>query len=309
MISYAAVLGNALPTRVPRVLPAWPGWFPVLAFVGSGIYFREQLPGWVVMVVIFFGLYAGFKWQVLWNAIRHGSRPSVTRAAAYLFLSAGVDARAFLEPAEVPARPAIREWIIALVKMFSGFVLTFVLARRVYAKNAWLSAWVGMIGCVLMGHFGSFHLLALAWRRAGVNAQLVMRAPFRAVSLSDLWGNRWNLPFRDIMHSLALRPLAPHLGTTTGMLGVFLVSGLLHELVISVPARGGYGLPTLYFLLQGAGVTLERSPLGRQMGLRRGWRGWAFAFLFAAVPAVILFHKPFLENVGAPLLHAIRALP
>jgi len=309
MIWQTPVADDAMPTRAAMVLPAWPGWLPIIAFVGLGAFFRERFPGWVAMVVIFFGLYMGFKWQALWNALQRGARPSVARAAGYFFLSAGVDARAFLEPATAPARPAAREWVIAFLKMLWGFVLTFLVARRVYAWEPWCGAWVGMIGCVLMAHFGSFHLLALAWRRAGVNAQFVMRAPFRAASLSDFWGNRWNLPFRDMMHSLVLRPLAPQLGTMAGMLCVFLVSGLLHELVISLPARGGYGLPTLYFLLQGAGVLVERSRRGRRLGLRKGWPGWMFAFVVAAAPAVILFHRPFLENVGAPFLRAMGALP
>ena len=82
----------------------------------------------------------------------------------------------------------------------------------------------------------------------------------------------------------------------------------IHELVISVPARGGYGLPTLYFLAQGAGVVVERSRPGRALGLRHGFRGWCFTFVIAAIPAFWLFHPPFVLRVIMPFLHAVHAL-
>jgi hypothetical protein len=37
-----------------------------------------------------------------------------------------------------------------------------------------------MAGLILLLHFGTFHVLSLAWRRAGVNAQPIMRSPVLA---------------------------------------------------------------------------------------------------------------------------------
>ena len=70
------------------------------------------------------------------------------------------------------------------------------------------------------------------------------------------WGKRWNLGFRQLAHELIFRPLYRTLGPETAGFLVFTASGLIHDLVISLPARGGYGLPTLYFLIQGAGVAV-----------------------------------------------------
>ena len=97
------------------------------------------------------------------------------------------------------------------------------------------------------------------------------------------------------------------LGLNGAMLVVFLASGLIHELVISVPAHGGYGLPTLYFLIQGAGVLLEHSAVGRRLHLRRRFAGWCFTLGFVALPVFWLFHPPFVMRVILPFLHVIGA--
>jgi alginate O-acetyltransferase complex protein AlgI len=89
---------------------------------------------------------------------------------------------------------------------------------------------------------------------------------------------------------------------------VFGVSGVIHDLVISLPARGGYGLPTLYFLLQGAGVIVERSRFGKRLGLAQGVCGWCFVMVFVTVPVFGLFHPWFVMRVILPFMQAIHAL-
>jgi hypothetical protein len=85
---------------------------------------------------------------------------------------------------------------------------------------------------------------------------------------------------------------------------VFLLSGLLHEVVISLPAGAGWGGPTAYFLLQALGMEL-----GRRLHLREGLvcRVWTLAFLI--VPVGLLFHPPFIHQVMLPFFKTIGALP
>ena len=165
-----------------------------------------------------------------------------------------------------------------------------------------------MIGLVFMLHFGSLHLLALAWRSHGVAAEPIMRAPAASTSLSAFWSERWNRGFNQLAHDLIFRPTFRHIGVVWSMLLVFLASGLIHDLVISVPAGALFGLPTAYFLLQGVGVLVERSRLGRRAGLNCGAAGWVFMFVFTAGPAYWLFHEPFIINVMNPFLEAIGVL-
>jgi hypothetical protein len=164
-----------------------------------------------------------------------------------------------------------------------------------------------MIGLVLLLHFGLFDLLSLVWRTRGLNALPIMQSPLNATSLAKFWGGKWNAGFHDLMHRYFLHGLARRLGTRAALFAIYLISGLLHELVISVPAGGGYGGPTFYFIVQGLGVHLERSRVGRSLGLGYGLKGWCFVASVTATPVGLLFHPPFIRNVILPMLQAIGA--
>ena len=89
-----------------------------------------------------------------------------------------------------------------------------------------------------------------------------MNWPLASVSLGEFWGARWNTAFRDLTYRFLFRPLARRLGPR-GALSGFLISGLVHDLVISIPAGGDYGGPTVFFLVQAVGIVTERSRFGR----------------------------------------------
>ena len=96
--------------------------------------------------------------------------------------------------------------------------------------------------------------------------------------------------------SNASLPVPPAHGTARTALALvagFVFSGLVHELVISVPARAGYGGPTLFFALQVPALLFERSRTGKALGLGQGVRGWLLTVLVIVGPAGMLFHPPF----------------
>jgi len=202
--------------------------------------------------------------------------------------------------------PRVR-WLFAAAKALAGVALISFAARGSFGDAPLATGWIGMLGIILFLHFGLFDLLALAWQTAGVDAKPVMRRPIIATSLAEFWSARWNTAFNALVHDLAFRPLARRFGVTRATLGVFLISGVLHDLVISLPARAGFGLPTAYFLFQGVAVLAERTVLGRRIGLGKGFRGWLFTAACAGGPAFWLFHPPFVINVILPMLHAIGA--
>jgi alginate O-acetyltransferase complex protein AlgI len=164
-----------------------------------------------------------------------------------------------------------------------------------------------MVGIVFMLHFGLFHLLSLLWHSLGIHAKPMMMSPGTATSLSKFWGRSWNAAFTDLMREQLFKPLAKHHGAHVALFTIFLLSGALHELVISLPAHGGYGLPTVYFTIQGLGLLFERSTPGRKLGLGSGWKGWCFVAVTTGVPAFWLFHPVFIHNVILPMLNIIGA--
>ncbi len=283
----------------------WIGWIPLIALPLAALTFRDTLPAWAFMWLLAAGIFAGFKWQTWWGAPAARGAWNRRRTLAYLFLWPGMDADEFFEPRTGPRRIAPREWLAAIGKTLAGAVLIWAAAREMVQSHPTAAGWIAMIGLVLVLHFGTFQLIALAWQRLGIHAESIMQRPLESESLSELWGKRWNLGFRKLSHALVFRPLQKRFGTTAGTLGAFLASGLIHDLVISVPARAGYGLPTAYFLLQGLGALAERSRVGRRLGLGRGARGRLWTALIALAPVPCLFHPWFVMRVMAPFLRAI----
>lgn len=204
--------------------------------------------------------------------------------------------------------PSGREWLLAVSKIVFGITLLWVLVPRLSIDYPLLRGWVGMIGLVLLLHFGVFDLLSLYWGTRGIEAKPLMNSPLTATSLSEFWGARWNTAFNDLMRRHVFVDLSAPLGPRTSLLVVFLISGLIHDAVISFPARGGYGLPTAYFILQAFGLLFERSRGGSRLGLGHGPRGWVFVLLIAGLPAYWLFHPVFIRNVILPMLKALGAI-
>ena len=265
-------------------------------------------PPWVVMWSLAGAVFAGCKW-LTWSRTPAPAAPA-WRHAAYLLAWPGMDAKAFLDTRPLPPerRPGAGEWALAAAKSALGVGLVWGAVRVVPACRPLLRGWVGMAGLVFLLHFGIFHLLGCGWRASGVDAEPLMNWPVLAKGVSDFWGRRWNTAFRDLTHRFLFRPLAVRLGPPAGLAAGFLFSGLVHDLVISVPADGGYGRPTLYFALQGLAILAERSRFGRVLDLGAGWGRRLFTALVVVGPVCWLFHPPFVLRVVLPFLEALRSI-
>ena len=281
-------------------------WLPLVAATTIVTFISAHLPDWARMWLLTISLYGGFKCLTWQRAVRRlPSRPPTRRSVAYLFLWPGMDAGRFLSANPFRKPPARSEWLRAVRNIAAGAAILCLVAGHVVPWRPWLIGWAGLVGIGLGLHFGVFYLLSLAWQRVGVDARPIMQRPAAATSLADFWGRRWNTAFRDLAHQLVYRPLARSWGARRAMAAVFLFSGVLHDIAISLPARAGYGLPTLYFILQALGVELERSSLGRRCRLRSGVRGWLFAATLIFGPVALLFHPPFVKHVVIPFIQVL----
>lgn len=267
----------------------------------------DTLPRWAVMWLLALLLYAGFKW-LTWRRTPAVGVPA-WRHLAYLLAWPGLDAPAFLYgAADAADRPTAGEWLFAGSKMLAGLACFFLSPHVVPSDRDLLLGWVGMIGIVFTLHFGLFHLLSCWWRTQGVAAAPLMVWPIASTSLSEFWGRRWNTAFRDLAYRFLFRPLTRVVGPRRGLFAGFLFSGLVHDAVITLPAAGGYGGPTLYFLIQPLGMLLQRSRLGRTRGLDRGAIGWLGTVVVLVAPAGLLFPAPFVRSIVLPFMAAVGTL-
>lgn len=269
----------------------------VLAAIANAVW-----PRWVVMWLLALAVFTACKW-LTWHAANIENAPTVKRLA-YFAAWPGMDADAFVAEQAI-RNPTLREWLFAAAKLAFGVVLVGVVVPVLKFLPAAPRAWIGMAGIVFVLHFGLFHLLSCWWRTIGIDAKPLMDWPIAATSVSDFWSRRWNIAFRDIAHRCLFQPLTAPLGTSGALLTTFLFSGLVHELVITIPAGGGYGGPTAFFLIQATALLIERCRIGRAIGLRRGWRGRLFTAFVVVGPTPLLFPAPFLRRVVVPFLQAM----
>lgn len=108
------------------------------------------------------------------------------------------------------------------------------------------------------------------------------RSPWLATSLTDLWAKRWHQLFRDVFINVGGKPLFFFLGRVGGILGVFIVSGILHHFGLWGMGRGTDFLKVAgFFFMNGLGICLEH--LWRYITGHRvsGWYGWAWTMVWA----------------------------
>ena len=196
---------------------SWIGWLPIWVLPLSAVACRDALPPWVFMWILSFTIFP----QPKVADMVEGTISNCTfvwRSAAYLLAWPGMDAEAFLDANQRVPTPPPTTWLWAIFETALGVILLWVVARSVPQGEPLLRGWVGMLGLILLLHFGTFQIVSLLWGSFGVNAKPIMSAPLRSTSLGEFWGKRWNLGFRQLSHELIFRPLVSKAGCGRGWL-------------------------------------------------------------------------------------------
>ena len=220
---------------------------------------------------------------------------SLGRGLLYLTLWPGLDPAASFarDPAAQRGRGSLAAGLglLELGVAFGGAVL----ARRagLFDLPEPLPSWAraGSFVLLLDGAFRAGHG---AFRAAGCRSEEVFRDPWRMDGLADFWGRRWNRFVGDTLALEVYRPVERRAGRALAVLAAFLVSGVLHEILIGVAVRAPDGRYLAFFLAQGVGIlALARLPSGRGGSLRvRATRRIAsWAILLATAP--LFFGGPY----------------
>jgi len=159
-----------------------------------------------------------------------------------------------------------------------------------------------LVGFSLILHFGLLGISAGMWRLSGVNTYVLFKSPAKALSLTEFWSKRWNIAFSEMTSVAVFRPLKNKTGSAAALMAAFVFSGLLHELALSVPVNNGYGLPLLYFIIQGAMVLVEKVLIIQKiLFLQNQLIARLWTLFWVIVPMPLLFHQHFIKEVVWPL--------
>lgn len=160
-----------------------------------------------------------------------------------------------------------------------------------------------LIGYSLILHFGILTMSAGFWRLFGVKTYLLFRSPLLSNSLSEFWSKRWNIAFSEMISIAIYRPLKKRVGPAGLIIVSFIFSGVLHEMAISLPVGKGFGLPFIYFIIQGTMVLTEKFLEDRNITfLKNKFIAKVWVYFWVIIPAPLLFHIYFVKGVIWPIM-------
>lgn len=208
------------------------------------------------------------------------------------------------QPALPEAWPKIRFGVSRLLIGFALILLAHQLATLSVNTHFFyfIITTILLMAFSLVLHFGLLSISAGMWRLSGAGTYYLFKTPAKAKTLNEFWSKRWNLAFSEMTSVAIFRPLKDKIGAAAALMIAFIFSGLLHELALSVPVNSGYGLPLLYFIIQGIMVIIERLLINYKASFLQNTvlaRIWVFFWIVLPMP--LLFHAQFINNILWPL--------
>lgn len=268
------------------------GWLLIVILVICAELATRHAAPFVRMVALCSVLFAGMKGLVYAEWTGKHKLPW-SRYAIFSTLWFGMDPGAFLI-----RRPGLAwkdDLLVGSVMMTTGLLGCWFVWHM-----EWRNVLVLFIPLSLGFHFGLLRMLKALHRAAGFPVRTLFPNLLKSRGIADFWSHRWNVGYSQMMQRIVGRPVEDSYGPSAAVLAIFVVSGLLHEVAITLPVGQGFGLPTLYFTLHGL-LTLAEKKLNRPIGK-------AFALLAVAAPLGWLFPPLFRTEVIEPSIAVVGAL-
>lgn len=289
-IPFLVIAGIAAGPALAKMRPVWvrrlTGWLVLVAVMAAADHLLADAPPLVRMIGICCVLLGAMK-GLVYAEWAGPQRLTMTRYAVFAFLWFGMDPGTFVK------RHSGLDW-----KRDVGIGLLLMLIGTLGAWLVWTMQWrhilVMFLPMSIGFHFGALRVLKGVLRAAGYPVRTLFPNLLEARGIGDFWSKRWNVGYSQMMQRLVGRPVQNRFGDAAGVMAVFLGSGVLHELAITLPVRSGFGLPTLYFTLHGL-LTLFERKLGRPIGRIP-------ALLAVVLPLGLLFPPAFQKEVIARCL-------
>ncbi|WP_448698681.1 MBOAT family protein [Mucilaginibacter sp. AW1-3] len=282
----------------------WLSWLLlVLSVTTADLIFINEIPVWRMLAIIA-TTFTAMKLIAVAEAYK-GKRLGLSFKQWAIFASSWAGMRA--EPFESLGGPALPNALPMVKFGISRIVIGLVLIAAAHGvvalhlpsiTNYILVSGLLLVGLSLILHFGLLSISAGMWRRHGANTYLLFRQPATALSLTEFWSKRWNIAFSEMTSVAIFRPLKNRVGAPVALMLSFAFSGLLHELALSLPVNAGYGLPMLYFIIQGLVVLSEKwLVVNNILFLKNKVIARIWVFFWLVVPMPLLFHEQFIKHV------------
>ena len=246
----------------------------------------------MIALIVVLAIYAGVKAV----GVTRGPRPPAGSLALFLVVWPGVRTEPFARRGGRDV-DAVRVMGQGAAVATAGALAWWLLVETGERLPRDLVGWAGVAVLLMTFHCGLSDVVSGGLRRAGYPVRRLFRDPLASRGLREFWSSRWNIAFVEMNQVVFLPWLRRHLGRAAHP-AVFVLSGLLHELAISLPVGTGFGLPTAYFTLHAVATHVEQ-----RLGVHRwpGWlaRAWTWALLIGPLP--LLFHRAFRDAVVLPL--------
>lgn len=272
---------------------------PVLDVVAGHLHITDSRP-WYRMMIYIFLLFVGMKTVTVVYRYPGKGRLNFLQWIAFALGWPGMDPLPFEQLGKGKCVYYIGLVTSGLISFTAGAILLifFACLLKYYALHYYTICLLSFIPIVMIFHTGLLNIGAALWGLAGLQLSPLMDAPWKSDSVGSFWGRRWNIAFIQMTKITLFVPLARKGKSRLALLLSFFISGIFHEIALTLPVEAGYGLPMLYFILQSIFVLAERKFIHKLSPAVR--RLWTFACLLLPFP--LLLHPAFIHEILLPFL-------